>query len=353
MQRFNATVFFIFLLSPFAHAQSEKVSWGFFLDSNYAFDSNRPPNRERSFTTVPAKHNEFGINLAHIEGVFTSERVRGRLALQAGTSVVANYSTEYRDPSKTGGHSADLLQHIQEATMGYRLTEALWLDAGIYFSHIGLESFISKQNWTYTRSLIADFSPYYQTGARLTYELSPQWSFQLHILNGWQNIIENNSDKALGTQIAYKPSDRIAVVYNTFLGHENGTRFLNDFTFSYRIGSGWDASLALDFGLQSTNAGTELWWGTSLINRFRVGETTHLALRLEAYQDPESVIVTTGTSGGFQVVGASANIDEQLTAQLLWRNEVRVLRATDSIFPAASGGSSTTVFGVTSLSLAL
>ena len=342
----------LLLQSTQSWAKDPELRWGLFLDSYYAFDGNRPANRERLYTTLPAKHNEFAINLAHVEGVLSGDRVRGRLALQAGTSVAANYSTEYRDATKTGGHPADLLQHLQEATAGYRLAEGMWIDAGIFFSHIGTETFISKNNWTYTRSLVADFSPYYQAGVRLSYEPNQQWAFQLHVLNGWQNIIETNSDKALGTQVAFKPTKDFTITHNTFLGEENGTRFFQDLSFAMQVLPWLQSGLTVDFGVQGGTS-TRTWYGSSFQNRFRLTPDTHLAARVEIYNDPNGVIVPTGSPSGFKVWGASVNVDQQLTPELLWRNEVRLLKATDALFPSASGSSSQTVFAITSLSLSL
>jgi hypothetical protein len=342
----------LFFQSTQSWAKDPELRWGLFLDSYYAFDGNRPTNRERLYTTLPAKHNEFAINLAHVEGVLSADRVRGRLALQAGTSVAANYSTEYRDTTKTGGHPADLLQHLQEATAGYRLAEGLWVDAGIYFSHIGSETFISKNNWTYTRSLIADFSPYYQAGVRLSYDPNPQWAFQLHVLNGWQNILETNSDKALGTQVAFKPTKDITITHNTFLGEESGLRFFQDLSFVMQVLPWLQSGLTVDFGVQGRTS-TRTWYGSSFQNRFRLASGTHLAARVEIYNDPKGVIVPTGTPDGFKVWGVSVNMDQQLTPELLWRNEVRLLKATEALFPSAAGSSSQTVFAITSLSLSL
>ncbi|MDE2291086.1 MAG: outer membrane beta-barrel protein, partial [Elusimicrobia bacterium] len=160
------------------------VSFGGFLDTYYAYDFDRPASRARAFTTQPARHNEFDVNLAYIEAVVAADRVRGRLALQAGNSVQSNYAGEPAVGSVSG---PSLTRSIQEAWAGYRVTEKLWVDAGICFSHIGMESFISRDNWTYSRSLMAEFSPYCQSGVRASYQFDKDWSAQLHVLNGWQN----------------------------------------------------------------------------------------------------------------------------------------------------------------------
>ena len=44
---------------------------------------------------------------------------------------------------------------IQEAVAGYRIADGIWVDGGIYLSHLGFESFISRDDWTYTRSLMS------------------------------------------------------------------------------------------------------------------------------------------------------------------------------------------------------
>ena len=71
----------------------------------------------------------------------SSAHTRGRLALQAGTSVQSNYAGE---PRSGGISGPELTRHIQEAVVGVRAKSHLWIDAGIYLSHIGQESWISR-----------------------------------------------------------------------------------------------------------------------------------------------------------------------------------------------------------------
>src|ERR1700704_2309561 len=112
------------------------VTWNAFVDTYYAWDFNRPTSLDRAFTTQPARHNEFNVNLAYVEVRLTAPRMRGRLALQAGTSVQSNYAGEPRLGSISG---PDLARHIQEAVVGVRAAPKLWIDAGIYLSHLGQE----------------------------------------------------------------------------------------------------------------------------------------------------------------------------------------------------------------------
>lgn len=134
------------LASSEAMAENErKITWGGFIDTQWAYDFNSPPNGDRAFTTQPARSNEFSINLAFIDVKIDSPRTRGRLALQAGTSVQSNYSSEPKNGTVSGG---DLSRHIQEARIGYAIGDRTWVDAGIFFAHVGAESWISKENLT-------------------------------------------------------------------------------------------------------------------------------------------------------------------------------------------------------------
>lgn len=151
-----------------------KISLSAFVDSYYAWDFNRPRNFDRAFTTQPARHAEFNINLAFIEAVLSGPRYRGRLALQFGTSVQANYAGEPRLGSVSG---PGVSQFLQEATVGYHVTPSIWVDAGIFFAHLGYESWISSDNLAYSRSFVADFSPYYEAGLKATWAATPKLTF--------------------------------------------------------------------------------------------------------------------------------------------------------------------------------
>src|SRR5262245_34566594 len=102
-----------------------KLSFGLFIDGYYAWDVDQPANFDRAYTTQPARHAEFNINLAFIEAKVNGPRYRGRLALQWGTSVQANYAGEPQIGNVSG---PGLTQFVQEATAGYQVGRNLWVD---------------------------------------------------------------------------------------------------------------------------------------------------------------------------------------------------------------------------------
>lgn len=338
---------------------STHVSVGGFIDSYYAYDFGRPPNIDRVFTTQAARHNEFNVNLAFVDLTLTGARIRGHVAVQFGTSVQSNYSFEPRIGSVSG---SDVSRFIQEATAGFKLTPALWVDAGIMLSPLGGESWISRDNWTYTRSFIAEESPYYEAGVRAVWQATPALSAQLHIINGWQNISETNSSKTVVGRLDYVVTSRLNVAYDILAGNEapdsvrSGTRVLNEFIAQLAITDKLSVRGTLDLGDQrrESDDGWDSWHGFALVGHFQSTPRLAFGARAEGYSDPQQAIVATGQSHGLRVWGGSVNLDVVPVGRLLWRTELRTLRARDSLFPdrsARNGLSRDNLLAVTSLAL--
>lgn len=330
------------------------VKFGAFVDGYFAWDFNRPRTLDRAYTTQPARHNEFNVNLAYVEAVLSGERVRGRLALQAGTSVQANYLGEPAVGSYSGGN---LARHLQEAVVGVKLSPTLWLDGGIYLSHIGSESWISRDNLTYTRSLIADYSPYYQSGVKLTWQATRTLTAQLNVVNGWQVISESNEEKAVGGRVDWAASPKVTLSAYNLIGSEtpdSAARQLRIFHgASIKLAPSDRVTLAgaFDFGSQDLGDETGRWYGTSLIARVQATPGVALVGRVERYDDRNQVIIVTGANGPFKANGGSFGVDVRPAPRAIWRTELRALSGRDEIFPARDGRKTTNAFLVSSLAL--
>jgi hypothetical protein len=307
-----------------------RVVVGGFVDSYYAYDFSRPRARDRAFTTQAARHAEFNINLAFVDLTLAAPRVRGRLALQTGTSVHANYAGEPRIGSISGPEPS---RFIQEATAGYQLSPTLWVDAGILFSPFGSESWISRDNVTYTRSLVAENSPYYGAGVKAAWQATPALTAQFHVVNGWQNISETNSDKAIALRIDFQPAKGATVGYAAFVGNEQAdslvarVRVFQEVIVRYEVASRVQLIGTFDYGRQArdNHDGNAHWRGYSLVAQYRAGTRAAAGVRIERYADPEGVIVTTQDAAGLRASGASLNVDLVPAAPLLWRTELRGL----------------------------
>lgn len=302
-----------------------------FVDTYYAYDFNRPPEGDRVFTTQAVRHDEFNVNLAWLGVTIERRKVRARAALQAGTSVQVNYAGEPRDGTISG---PDVARFIQEAVVGVKLTDAVWVDGGIYYSYLGLESWSSSDNPTYTRSLVADYTPYYLSGAKLTWTVTPRLTAQLHAMNGWQNISENNRSKAIGSRLDYAVSPAVTLSYANFLGNEqirdapSSLRIFNQVMAKGTLPRGTQLQGQVDVGTQ----GDSDWYALVLIARQPVTERLALVGRMERYADPDEVILVTNTRSGFVGNAASVGVDVTIEGGARWRSELRSLRTTNPVF---------------------
>ena len=322
-----------------------KVTFGAFVDGYYAWDFNQPPAIDRSFagdvslfTTQPSRHNEFNVNLAFAELKLEGQRFRARFALQAGTSVQDNYSTE---PTIGQVSGPSLSRMIQEGTAGVKVGNKLWVDAGIFFSNAGMEGWISRDNPTYTRSLVADYSPYYSSGVRAIWQASAKLTVRVDIVNGWQNISENNSGKGAGLRLDYTPSSNATISYYNLYTDEAGNRLRTFNGLGAKLITGGTTFLGeYDIGTQSHSAttdGTASWYGLTAIARQQLTRLLAISGRFERYSDPSQVIITTGVTGvpiaAFLGNGASAGIDVQPLPAVLWRMELRGFANKYRVFP--------------------
>jgi hypothetical protein len=340
---------------------SVHVTFGGYVDGYFAYDFGKPRDIDRALTTQAVRHDEFNINLAYIDATLAGPRVRGRVAAQFGTSVQANYAAEPRIGNFSG---PDVSRYIQEATAGYKVSSAVWVDGGVFFAPFGSENWISRDNWTYTRSMIADNSPYYEAGVKATWMINPRWTAQLHVINGWQNISETNSSKALGARVDFAPRDGLSFAYDFFVGNEqpdsmpSRLRTFNELIVGASMSSKLQLRGTLDIGTQehADGNGTGSWNGYAIVARYQLSQRVALAGRMEGYSDPDEFIISTGEPYGVEASGVSLGVDVAPMPKLLWRSEVKWLGARNQLFPdqsTDSGLSKYDVAIVSSLALTL
>jgi hypothetical protein len=194
---------------------SSKITLSGYAEVFYSYDFNQPGNHIRQpFLYTYNRHHEVNLNLGLMKVNYSTENMRANLAFMAGTYPQDNLIAEQ-----------DLLKYVNEANIGFKIskTKNIWIDAGIMPSHIGWESAIGKDNLNLTRSIAAENSPYFETGAKISYT-SDNGKFFLSglVLNGWQRIArpEGNQTLAFGHQISYKFSDNFSLNSSSFFGND-------------------------------------------------------------------------------------------------------------------------------------
>ncbi len=326
------------LISSSAFCQDSNkvaISYNGFIDAYYAVDEGSSSAKSGLFYNHTAR-NQISVNMAMFKAAVEHERFRANVGLMAGTYVENNLA-----------HEPEALQHLWEANAGYRLADKLWVDAGIFASHLGFESAISTQNLALSRSLVAENSPYYLSGVNLTYAPNDQWTILFNVSNGWQLMRDNNKHPAFGTQIQFSPNDVLTFNSSTFIGREvpGSTRYFHDF---YTIVSPSDKISFIgcfDYGFDVILISGDMqdWYGWAFIGQFAFTESISVSARAEQFSDPFGRATTASSSSAYSI-----NLDWNPIKNVFWRVELKNY-VQDLNHPTAADIENT--FGLTSLAI--
>ncbi len=272
------------------------------------------------------------VNLAYAKANYSTEKVRSNLALMTGTYPTYNLAAE-----------PEVFRIVYEANIGARLSRKhnLWLDAGIMPSHIGFESAVAVDCWTVSRSMVAENSPYYETGIKLTSTNKKENLFlSILLLNGWQRIQRpvGINIPSFGIQLNYKPNDNVTLNYSNFLGTDkpdtlHAFRTYHNLYSIYQLNKNWGLITGFDFGNdKDQNSEYAIWYSPVVIVRRRIKNSSFIAFRSEYFSDSKQVLLITNTTNGFRTFGLSLNYDYLITKNTTARVEGKGYFATDKIF---------------------
>ncbi|MBL0310495.1 MAG: porin [Bacteroidetes bacterium] len=324
------------------------------LETYYSYDFANPANHVRQpFVYSFNRHNEFNLNLGYIKLAFATENIRANIALMAGVYSNDNLSAE-----------PGVLKNVFEANTGVKILKKknLWIDAGIFVSHIGFESAIGKDCWNLTRSILADNSPYYETGVKISYTTdNGKWFVSGLILNGWQRIYrrDGNNFPAFGHQLTFKPNSKITLNSSSFVGSDmpdstRQMRYFHNLYGQFQLHEKFGIIVGFDIGAQqqSKNSSTyNTWYSPVLILKVSPTDKFSIAARGEYYSDANGVIIATGTPNNFQTFGYSLNFDYLIHNNVLWRVEGRGFSSKDKIFMLNDKPNKNNYFLTTSLAV--
>lgn len=331
---------FLFLLIPFCFCKGQDsstlhLSWQVYGDIYYTLDDHRPANDRRpAFTYNHTRDRGLRPNLLLAQGSAAGKLWRASLGIMTGTYAQENLATE---PA--------FWQQVYEASAGIRIPgpHAVWLEAGIFPSHIGAESAIGINHPTLTRSLAAENSPYYESGLRLSYApASGKWNAALLLLNGWQHIrrTPGNTGRSFGSQLTWTPNKKITLNWSQFAGNDKPDtarqfRFFQNFYGLWQASPAWYLVLAFDIGWQRrlNQPGSDRWFTPQVVAQYKPSSNWAFALRAEYYADPAHVIISPLQAGTrFRTAGFSLNADRRIGKYFTGRIEWKTYRSPEALY---------------------
>jgi len=201
-----------------------------------------------------------------------------------------------------------------------------------------------QANAVLSRSLTADYTPYYETGATLTWQASDNVQVAALVLNGWQQIVDVNNDVAFGSRVQIKPMATLSVSWSTYVGNDQPTGSPDRMRVHNNAWMEWKPTSALTIvGLadmavqQRLHHGHDRQWYIGCITAVDTWSGGAVAARVEHFDDPNRIFISTPADQPAQITGYSLTADHAVTNDVVLRAEVRHLNASAGIFETRSG----------------
>ena len=315
--------------------KKDKITFSGYTDFYFAsYSDSLGANELQKVATVSPRSNRFGINIAQFGVRYSNDKVRGNLILHYGDIAEATWDPDF--------------PMLQVANVGFKLTEGWWVDAGFFTTHIGTEGFLPKDNFTSTTAVATYNEPFYQSGARLSYEGSDKVSFQLWALSGYNFFLDANDAKSVGVYFSYMPKENLSFTYTNLFGRESSDgqqpkqfRTYHNAYVNYNPTEKLYFILGGDLGTQSNSSLEDSSDGALMYNalfttRYQFTEKYSVTGRVEVFNDEDGFIsgtytTTSGIQEGLQLTGYTLSTEYKPTASSYIRVEGRYIRTVDEL----------------------
>ena len=191
------------------------------LDVNYNYSFNRPVDNTVVGSTAMARHNEIQVSSLNIGGDFSYKNARARIMTQFGTRSIVVPRNDY-SVYKGQYELANAYRYLSEAYAGYHIDKwyGINVDAGLFMSYIGLNSYYQSENWEYQASFTSDNTPWFFNGLRVQIHPTKHLKIEPWIINGWQSYGKFNTMPGIGGNITWIPNSDIKLLTNNYYGSD-------------------------------------------------------------------------------------------------------------------------------------
>jgi hypothetical protein len=216
------------------------------VDAYYGWNFNHPANRQTGLANFAIPTNQFSLNMIEIGLAHTPDPI--------GFEVDLGYGKAFQ-VMNAFDNDRQFNQYVRQAFVSIKPAKAkgFELDFGKFVTTAGAEVIESYTNWNYSRSLLFAWAlPYYHFGLRTSWPMGKHLTGGFQVVNGWNNLVDNNSGKTLGVNLT-ATTKKVVWVADWYGGPENpninkGWRNLFDTTVTLNASSKLSAYLNYDYG---------------------------------------------------------------------------------------------------------
>jgi hypothetical protein len=276
-----------------------------FVDLYYGQNFNNPATQVNNLRFFDAATNQFGLNLIELVADKAPDPANSR----TGYHIALGFGQAMNSVNGSGPGGLGFDQYLKEAYFSYLAPagKGLQLDVGKFVTPHGAEVIETKDNWNYTRGLLFSYAiPYYHFGMRAKYAFNDKYSLTGFFVNGWNNVVDNNTGKTYGIGFAWNPNKKFGVAQNYMAGPEqnnlNSTwRQLTDTVITYSpnrklsfiVNGDYGRGDRIDLGEDGLSKPV-YWTGVAGYIKYAFNGTSAFSTRYEYYDDHDGF--TTGTA---------------------------------------------------------
>lgn len=269
--------------------------YGAYVDVSYIGNFNFPDNHLWRSRATANHDNELSPNmgLAYVrKGASESSPWGMELGFQGGRD-----SEEFAflvDEPRVDG--ADVLRHVSLANVSYLapLGKGLLITTGLFNSLMGYESLYARDNANYTRSWIADNTPYKMFGINAQYPVSDDLTVTAFIINEYFHLSHANNLPSYGGRWAWKATPRLTLTQTLYGGPDQTDtslefwRLYGNHILEWK-GDDVTVAASFDIGTESiagrSGSPRTFVMGGNMVIRWHVTGPWAVALRPEFYWD--------------------------------------------------------------------
>jgi hypothetical protein len=290
------------------------------IDGYYSFNFNHPASGFNQLYNFNVRSNEFSLNMAKLS--------LSHAAGPVGFQVDFGFGRSF-DIISAGEKAPQIFRYLEQAYISLKppTGKGFQVDFGKFVTSDGAEVIESSANWNYSRSLLFSWAiPYYHFGVRATFPVGKHFTAGVMLVNGWNNVEDNNSGKTLmftGTYTAKK----FAWTNNFHTGPEKpgankGFRNLYDTTLLLTPTAKWNAYLNFDYGSdRNIGPGSQVWYGAAVAAHYQATPKISFTPRVEWFNDRDGFATATGVQQ--QIKEATFTGEYKFPEGLLARLEYR------------------------------
>ncbi|HMV50282.1 MAG TPA: outer membrane beta-barrel protein, partial [Blastocatellia bacterium] len=317
------------------------------VDGYYSYNNNKVDmfTQGRAFDV---RHNAFSLQLAKLtlnKANSKDDPLGFRVDLGLGETVDRVISVS--DSSRN-----DATKHVLQAYASYvaPIGKGLTLDFGKFYTPVGAEVIETKDNFNYSRGWLFTYGPYYHAGLRAKYAFNDKVALTGFVMNGWDNVFENNVDdnagKTFGFQVGLTPTKKFALTQTYLAGPEaplanvpaaskrDNWRHIADTVATVFVNDKLTLLGNFVYGADGDNAGNRgKWTGGAAYFKYAFNNRFAFSPRFEVFNDKDGL--RTGTAQTVKDITLTQEV--KLVNNLLTRFEFRRDFSNQKFFTNSAG----------------